>query len=106
MKKIMKFLFVGVVLVYSCNKSSTSPSGSAYTPSCTGVSPSFKKDVMPIFNSVCSGCHNQFTGYSSISSDQSIRSMIVSGSMPKSGSLTTTQRNAIVCWIDNGTPNN
>jgi hypothetical protein len=26
--------------------------------------------------------------------------------MPKTGSLTTAQKNAIICWIDNGAANN
>jgi hypothetical protein len=57
--------------------------------------------------SVCSGCHSQFTNYSNIYQDQnSIRAYIVDGSMPRSGSLTTAQENAIICWIDSGAPNN
>jgi hypothetical protein len=26
--------------------------------------------------------------------------------MPQNGSLTSSEKNAIICWIDNGAPNN
>ena len=35
-----------------------------------------------------------------------MRSSIVSGAMPKEGSLTAAEKNTILCWIDNGAANN
>jgi hypothetical protein len=47
------------------------------------------------------------TSYSEISSAKtSIRSAVASGRMPQTGSLSTSQKNAILCWIDSGAPNN
>ena len=35
-----------------------------------------------------------------------IRAAVLSGSMPKNGSLTAAQKNSIICWIDAGAANN
>jgi len=104
MKKIMLGVFVCSVFLGGCSKSSTS---SSYTPDCSGAAKSFTKDVLPVFQSVCVGCHSKFSSYSGISADKSsIRSKIVDGSMPQGTSLSSAQKNNIICWIDNGAPNN
>ena len=36
----------------------------------------------------------------------SIRIAVSNGTMPQTGSLTTAQKNSIICWIDSGAPNN
>ncbi len=103
MKKLI-FVLLCTALLSSCKKTTTSNS---YTPDCSGAAKSFATDVFPVVNGNCAGCHSKFSNYAGISGDaSSIRSMIVSGSMPKNGSLTTAQKNAVVCWIDNGAPNN
>jgi len=84
--------------------------------SCTGTK-SFASEVHPIFQTVCSnaGCHEAsstngpgpLTNYQQIfNARTSIRSAVSSGTMPKNTTLTATQKNAILCWIDNGAPNN
>jgi hypothetical protein len=35
-----------------------------------------------------------------------IRSAILSGVMPQTGTITQAQINAFICWIDSGAPNN
>ena len=35
-----------------------------------------------------------------------IRPAVASGHMPLNATLTVTEKNAILCWIDNGAPNN
>ncbi|MGZ4043835.1 MAG: hypothetical protein ACXVNM_05175 [Bacteroidia bacterium] len=104
-----------LLLVSGCKKNSTSKS---YTPECSGTAPTFASTVSPLIISSCSngsGCHGQgsvngpgaFTNYTQIkNSASSIRSSIVGGSMPKNSTLTTDQKNTIVCWIDGGTINN
>lgn len=100
----MLSLLVCMTFMVACSKSST---GLTFTPDCSGAVKSFSRDVLPAFQSVCVGCHSQFSSYSNISADKSaIRSRIVDGSMPQSGSLSTAQKNNIVCWIDNGAQNN
>jgi uncharacterized membrane protein len=105
MKNILFYCLVVVVFLSQCKKKETSKT-SAYTPNCNGT-PLFANNVLPIIQSNCVGCHSSYNTYSGIKANVSaIRSEVVSGSMPKGGSLTTDQKNAIVCWIDGGVPNN
>jgi len=113
LKKTLLIASVFAVL-YACSKSTDT----ATTVDCSGTAKSFSTDVNPIIQATCttnSGCHGsgsnngpgELLTYSEIfSSRSSIRSAVASGSMPKTGSLTTAQKNAIICWIDNGAPNN
>jgi uncharacterized membrane protein len=90
----------------------------SFEPSCSGVTTSFVGDVKPIIDSNCattSGCHasgsshgpGALTTYAQISAAKnSITSAIKSGSMPKTGSLTTNEKNLILCWIQSGAANN
>ena len=104
MKKIMFGLLVCSALLGACSKSSTNP---GYTPDCTGAAKSFSSDVSPLIQSACTGCHSKYAGYSGITGDKAaIRSTIVDGSMPQGSSLSSAQKNSIVCWIDNGALNN
>ena len=104
MNKTVFGLIICIVMLGACSKSNTNP---GYTPDCTGATKSYSTDVLPVFQTSCNGCHSNFSSYAQISADKAyIRSKIVDGSMPKSGSLSTTQKNNVVCWIDNGAPNN
>jgi len=118
---------IGVVLIlaavlFACSKSGDTKLGSDNNNSgsvdCSGAVKSFSIDVNPIIQSTCatgSSCHGAgsnngpgaLLSYSAIANAHTdIRSAILSGLMPKNGSLTSAQRNTIICWIDNGTPNN
>ena len=103
-KKLMIVILVSMGIWTGCSKDSTTV---AYTPSCSGTTKSYKNDVAPLIKSYCSGCHGNLSSYSSLASSRvSVRSMIVSGQMPQGSSLTTTQKDAIICWIDSGAANN
>jgi hypothetical protein len=113
MKKIILVLLTAMLVAgISCKKSH---SGS-YTPSCTGTTPKFSTDAGPLIASSCatSGCHasgssngpGALTNYTQIkSASAAIRSAVVDGSMPENSTLSTAQRNSIVCWIDGGAAN-
>ena len=104
MNKTVFGLIVCIVILGACSKSTTNPS---YTPDCSSATKSYSTDVLPVFQSSCNGCHSNFSNYAQIAADKAaIRSKIVDGSMPKSSSLSTTQKNNVVCWIDNGAQNN
>jgi hypothetical protein len=78
----------------------------------------FSANVNPIIQSKCAttpDCHasgstntagplTNFTQIHNLSAV--IRGQIISGIMPKTGSLTPTELQTIVCWIDSGAPNN
>jgi hypothetical protein len=105
-----------IVALFACSKSG----GDASTNSidCSGITKSFSSDANPVIQSNCatnSGCHGsgsrngpgELLNYSQIfAARSSIRSAVVSGLMPQNGTLSTSQKQAIVCWIDSGAPNN
>jgi hypothetical protein len=104
MKTILFVALISVGLFTGCSKDNTT---NPYTPSCDGTVKSYSIDVAPLIESDCSGCHQNFSTYSNLyASRNSVRSMVVSGQMPQGGGLSDADRNKIVCWIDNGAPNN
>jgi hypothetical protein len=122
MKKIIisAILFATIAFtITSCSKSSsTDNTGGGGGTTCAGVTSKFASDVQPIFASSCavsSGCHGTgstnsggpFTNYTLIEAKKAaIKAAVQNGSMPKSGSLSQAQKNAIICWVDAGALNN
>jgi hypothetical protein len=116
-------LIFTVIIFAACSKSNTTAGGGGTggggrTFNCTGITPKFAADVQPIIQSLCatnSGCHaggstnsgGSFTTYTEINAKRSnIRAQILSGAMPQTGTISQPQINALICWIDNGAPNN
>jgi len=119
-KKVGVVLIVAAVL-FACSNSDTTVKNDGNTGGsidCGNVPKSFSVDVNPIIQTTCatgSSCHgtgsNNGPGalltYSAIANAHAdIRSAILSGLMPKTGSLSSAQKNTIICWIDNGSSNN
>ena len=117
MKNIHLYLSALALLffVVSCSKSSTGTSGPVIT--CDGTTKTFAVDVNPIIQSFCNqpNCHasgssngpGPLTNYTQVFNARSVvRSAVASGLMPRNTTLTTAQKTAVVCWIDNGGPNN
>ncbi|MBC7830172.1 MAG: hypothetical protein H7122_20685 [Chitinophagaceae bacterium] len=114
MKKALTIITILFIMI-ACSKTTADSSG---LPDCSVVARSFAADVNPIIQSSCatnSGCHGsgsnngpgELIRHSQIFSARSaIRAAVISGRMPKNGSLTTAQKNSISCWIDNAAPNN
>ena len=110
----MKTFIISILLIFtlgtvihSCKKKNKEDAQVSYTPSCSSSTPSFSATVKPLIQSACVSCHSEYSTYSQISaSSSSIRSNVVSGSMPKGTTLSAAQKNSIVCWIDAGKPNN
>jgi hypothetical protein len=117
MKKTNLFYFAtGIsvlsILTFSCVDHDL---GSAVECSGTGVT---FADVNSIIQSSCaanSGCHasgsnngpGELLTYSQIyNARTSIRSSVTSGSMPRGGTLSSDEKNTIICWIENGAGNN
>lgn len=83
----------------------------SYVPNGT----SFSASVEPIIASSCAttNCHDgstsqtNFSIFSNVQSHaSSIKSLTQSGSMPKNGTLTQAQKDAIACWVDDGALDN
>lgn len=112
MKKIL--LPIAFVIAFSaCKKNDNN-----YVADCSSGTKSFATDVKPLMLSACSSgsnCHGtgsrkgpgELLDYTQISGDKSeIRSDVAAGRMPPRSSLTTAEKNTIICWIDNGALNN
>ena len=113
--RLLKFslpVFTLLFVIHACSKKPE------FTPDCSGSAKSFANDVSPVFQTSCainSSCHATGSGngpgtllnYSQILNARAdIRSAVASGHMPLNATLTASQKNAILCWIDNGAPNN
>jgi hypothetical protein len=117
MKKGIIFILIVLIAFSSCSKSN-GDGGVSSTTDCTSVPKSFSTDVNPVIQSSCainSGCHGsgssqgpgELMTYAQILNAKSkIRTAVSNGTMPKNGSITTAQKNSIICWIDSGAANN
>ncbi|MBU3012111.1 cytochrome c [Polaribacter vadi] len=81
------------------------------TDPCTTIT--YTINVKPIIDNNCIQCHGSggnfpnLTTYNGISANAtSVKAEVVSRRMPQGGSLTTTEIEAITCWVDNGALNN
>ena len=113
---IAALVVLSSVTMISCSKDNGGKDNSAGI--CDGVtSKSYSANVDPIIQTYCnkSGCHNSgsangpgpLTNYTEVFNARTlVRSAVSSGSMPKDVTLTTAQKNTIICWIDSGAPNN
>lgn len=129
MKKKILIVIVGFYFIVSCSKSSSSTgdgtgggatggSGGGTTVNCTGVAATFAANVNPIIQTSCAtdaSCHGSgsvngpgpLLTYSQISGASAlIKTVIANGTMPKTGTFTTAQRNTIICWVNAGALNN
>jgi hypothetical protein len=121
MKKAIVLIITAASIIIACSKSkdTTSNNENGNTLDCSTVSAKmYMTDVSPIIQSKCAtdgNCHGSgsvngpgaLTTYSAIFNARSnIRAAVASGEMPLTGSLTTAQKNSILCWIDSGAPNN
>ena len=122
MKKSILVVLAAFLLVASCSKGgSEEPGGGGNgggTVNCTGVPSTFATTVNPIIQSTCATdatCHGTGSAngpgplltYSQIFAARiNIKTAVGNGTMPKTGTLSTTQKNSIICWVDAGGPNN
>ena len=127
MKKGILVILGSFFLIASCSKggsdgggggSTGGGGGGGSTVNCTGVASAFAANVNPIIQSTCATdatCHGAGSAngpgplltYTQISgASVTIKTAVASGTMPKTGSLTTAQKNSIICWINSGSPNN
>jgi hypothetical protein len=119
-------ILASILFIASCSKGGDDGSGGGGTGggggggsvNCTGVASSFAANVNPIIQSTCATdatCHGAgsvngpgpLLTYTQISGAAvTIKNAVASGTMPKTGTLTTAQKNTIICWVNNGALNN
>jgi hypothetical protein len=106
-------LALTVCIINSCSKGGDDDGNT----NCNGVAKSWSVNVNPIIQTYCnqSGCHasgsgngpGPLTNYTEVFNARTqIRGQIEAGLMPQNATLTTAQKNSIICWIDSGAPNN
>lgn len=125
MKQVKKTFAFFVVLLFaltllskcSGKKDSVNSNPPGGGTDCSTIQAKFAANVYPIIQASCqgSGCHNNtdkanghaWTTYAEIAANASaINAAVQSGAMPKTGSLTATQKNIINCWVNSGAQNN
>jgi hypothetical protein len=125
MKKSILVSLAAFLLIASCSKSGAGNDpgtggggGGGGTVNCTGVPSTFATTVNPIIQSTCATdatCHGAGSAngpgplqtYNQIFAARiNIKTAVGNGTMPKTGTLSTTQKNSIICWVDSGGPNN
>ncbi len=119
MKKALVAFSMITFIFYSCSKNNSTGGGTGPAPlDCNTVTAkAYAADISPIIQASCtaSGCHaigsangpGALTTYSQIFNARSvIRAAVSSGLMPQGSTLTTSQKNSILCWIDSGAPEN
>ncbi|MDZ4709458.1 MAG: hypothetical protein SH818_13755 [Saprospiraceae bacterium] len=116
MKRLNWLLLTMMCLLISCTKSNNDDTDDP-TADCATTAKAFVANVNPIIKNTCTDalCHGtgsingpgSLLTYNSIfAARATIRTVIANGTMPKNSSLSTAQKNTILCWIDGGAPNN
>lgn len=104
-------------LFSQCSKDKNNNNNNFTVDCATVTNKAFAANISPLIQSRCaiSGCHASGSGngpgalttYSQIVTAASrIRASVAAGTMPQGSTLSTAEKNSIVCWIDGGTPNN
>jgi hypothetical protein len=118
MRKAFTIASICIAFVYTSISCSKGGSGGVSSVDCNTVTnKAFNADVKPIIQSSCAitGCHEAgsingvgpLTNYTEIFNHRDeIQSAVSAGRMPKTGSLSSSQKNSILCWIQGGAPNN
>lgn len=116
MTKALVFTLVIILSVpgiLSCSKDG----GGGGSGSVCDTNKAFAANVKPIILTRCgtTGCHAAFSlngpgpliNYGQIAAAAPlIRVAVVNGTMPQGSSLSTAEKNSIICWIDSGAPDN
>lgn len=118
MKRLQLFSAIAAVMFFiacSSDKDETlNPGGDP----CSNVPVSFSANVAPIIAGSCAAnaaCHGDgsvngpgpLLNYTHVKNAASqIQSAVVSGRMPKQGTLSASQKNIINCWVEKGALNN
>ncbi len=117
MKKLLVLLILITVIAVACSKGSDAVVANPTTVDCSLIDSRYGSVVSVIIQNSCatSGCHNagSFNGPGPLTNytqnkaaANAINSSVSSGSMPRGSVLSTSQKNAIACWVSSGAQNN
>ncbi len=108
------FSFSTLVFFVACDKNA---GNEELIDNCIGVAATFSGEVNPIIQTYCNqtACHDAgstngpgpLTNYTQVFAARGlIKDQVANGLMPQNTTLTNAQKLAIICWINNGAPNN
>ena len=114
---LLMIIVLPVAIIVSCSKGNPVNGGGMTLDCSTVTNKDFAANINPIIQTFCNQqtCHDvastngpgPLTNYAQVFSARSnIRVAIASGLMPQNATLTTAQKNSILCWIDSGAQNN
>jgi len=126
MKKSILVILAAFLLIASCSKGGgddpggggNGGGGGGGSVNCTGVASAFAANVNLIIQTKCATdatCHGAGSAngpgplqtYNQIFAARiAIKTAVGNGTMPKTGTITTAEKNSIICWVDAGGPNN
>ena len=117
MKKILVTVTLLTIIIISCSKDNGGGGGGTPLDCNTVSNKAFAADVDPIIQSTCNtaGCHasgsvngpGPLTNYNQVfNARNAVRTAVASGNMPRNTTLSASQKNSFLCWIDSGAPNN
>ena len=114
MKNIKLFTIVTLALILASCEYNVENEDVVIDPCETVVS--YGTTIRPLIDANCMPCHNgdgntpfapDLTTYNSVQGIAGlIKDVTQSGRMPKEGSLTEVEKDAIKCWVDNGALDN
>lgn len=104
---------VVIGILVGCSKSG----GTDVPDNCENVAKSWAADVNPLIQTYCNqaACHDAassngpgpLTNYAQVFAARTlIKDQVANGLMPQNTTLTSAQKQSIICWIDSGAPNN
>jgi hypothetical protein len=105
----MQYVFLALLFLYGCKKTNSD----VVVNDCNSLV-SYSNQVKSIFVNNCtsSGCHDGLNYPSLVEyqvakdANQQIRIAVDRGVMPMNSILSSKDKAAIICWIDNGAQNN
>jgi hypothetical protein len=92
---------LGVLAVVGCSGAGGGGADGTSNDGWTG-----QTNVEAIFESDCSGCHGtQWSSCWDVQADaQGVEALVSSGAMPRSGSLSSSDRSTLLAWLGQGAP--
>lgn len=108
LKKIILAASVLAIAV-ACTKEST------VSVTCGSSVPSYSSEVSVVMRQCCTSCHGAGNARGGVAlhsygmlkqNSGGVRKIFTSSMAHEGVSISTAQRNTVVCWIDNGMPNN
>jgi hypothetical protein len=117
MRKAFLIITIAIISITFLNGCDKGDSSGPDIDNCVGVAASFSADVNPIIQTYCNQptCHatgstngpGPLTNHAQVFAARVlVKDQVMNGLMPQNTTLTAAQKLTIICWVNNGAPNN